>query len=211
MTMSTPKRALVVIDVQYEYVTGALPIQYPPLDVSLPNIASAMDAATAEGIPIVVVRQTAPEDAPIFARGSIGGGLLEQVAERPWDHFIEKSLPSAFTGTDLAEWLAERSVDTISIVGYMTQNCDQSTAVDGLHRGLQVEFLSDATGTLDLENEAGRVTAEELHRSVLVTMQSRFAAVTETADWIDAVRDGSGLVRSNIAASAGVVRRRSAM
>ncbi|MBH9687194.1 cysteine hydrolase, partial [Burkholderia cepacia] len=29
------RRALIVIDVQNEYVTGNLPIEYPPLDVSL--------------------------------------------------------------------------------------------------------------------------------------------------------------------------------
>ncbi|MFZ1986860.1 MAG: hypothetical protein WAU91_20785 [Desulfatitalea sp.] len=32
-----------------------------------------------------------------------------------------------------------------------------------------VEFLSDATGTLAFKNEAGAVTDEELHRAILVT------------------------------------------
>jgi hypothetical protein len=50
--------------------------------------------------------------------------------------------------------------------------------------GLGVEFLSDATGTLDVDNEAGRIDAEQLHRSVLVTQQSAFARVVFTEDWI---------------------------
>ena len=62
------KRALIVIDVQNEYVTGGLPIGYPSLDVSLANIGIAMDAARRVDIPVVVVQQVAPATSPIFAR-----------------------------------------------------------------------------------------------------------------------------------------------
>jgi hypothetical protein len=50
--------------------------------------------------------------------------------------------------------------------------------------GYSVEFLSDATGTLDISNYAGKVTAEELHRSILVTQAMRFSKVLSTDDWI---------------------------
>lgn len=45
--IQTPRRALIVIDVQNEYVTGALRIEYPPVEESLGNIGMAMDAAHA--------------------------------------------------------------------------------------------------------------------------------------------------------------------
>ncbi|MDQ1583518.1 MAG: hypothetical protein QOF36_1572 [Microbacteriaceae bacterium] len=195
------KRALIVIDVQNEYVTGDMPIAYPPLDVSLPNIGAAMDAATRAGVPVVVVQHVSPEDSPIFARGSFGVAVHESVAQRASDHTIEKAFPSSFTGTDLAAWLAEREIDTIAIAGYMTQHCDDSTARDAVHRGLAVEFLSDATGTLDMANEAGTLTAEDLHNAVLTVMQSGFAAVATTEEWIAAVNGGPELVRSNLIAS----------
>lgn len=41
------RRALIVIDVQNEYVTGNLPIEYPPLDVSLANIGRAIEIGRA--------------------------------------------------------------------------------------------------------------------------------------------------------------------
>jgi nicotinamidase-related amidase len=44
------RRALIVIDVQHEYLDGALPISDPPLATSLANIGRAMDAATAQGV-----------------------------------------------------------------------------------------------------------------------------------------------------------------
>jgi nicotinamidase-related amidase len=38
------KRALIVIDVQNEYVTGNLRIEYLDVQTSLPNIVTAVDA-----------------------------------------------------------------------------------------------------------------------------------------------------------------------
>ncbi|MFI9502969.1 cysteine hydrolase family protein [Nocardia sp. NPDC052566] len=199
-------RALIVIDVQNEYVSGNLPIAYPPLDVSLANIGAAMDAATRAGIPIAMVKHAAPPESPLFARGSTGFALHPAVSERPFDVLIEKALPSSFTGTALAEWLAEHAVDTVVIAGYMTQNCDESTAREAAHRGFAVEFLADATGTLGLANQAGAIGARELHEAVLVTLQSRFAAVCTTNDWIAAVTGGPEPARSTIFASTGAAR-----
>jgi hypothetical protein len=58
-----------------------------------------------------------------------------------------------------------------------------------MHLGFGVEFLSDATGTLAFTNNAGKVSAEELHRAVLVTQQIRFSEVLPTEEWIARVRD----------------------
>ena len=99
------------------------------------------------------------------------------------------------------EWLREREVDTVTIVGYMTQNCDESTARDAAHRGYRVEFLTDATGTLAFENEAGSVSAQTLHETVAVVLQSRFAAVATTDEWCLAVESHLPLQGSNIYAS----------
>jgi hypothetical protein len=39
-------------------------------------------------------------------------------------------------------------------------------------------------GTLAVTNAAGSVTAEELHRAILVTQQMRFAKVMGTEEWV---------------------------
>jgi len=201
MSSSNPHRALVVIDVQNEYVTGDLPIEYPPVETSLANIGRAIDAARAAGVPVVVVQNFAPASAPIFARGSVGAELHPVVASRERDHYVEKALPSAFAGTDLAQWLAARGIDTVAVVGYMTHNCDASTVFEATHAGLQVEFLQDASGSVPYANDAGFASAEDIHRVFCVVMQSRFAAVTTTDAWLAAVTAGTALPRENIYAS----------
>lgn len=193
-----PRRALLVIDVQNEYFTGGLPIEYPPVGISLPNIGLAMDTARAAGIPVIVVQHDAPENSPLFAKGSQGWQLHPAVAERPADHRINKTMASVFTGTDLAEWLSANAIDTLTVVGYMTHNCDASTIYHASHQGLNVEFLADATGALPYENAAGKVSAEEIHRVFSTVFHTGFAAVATTADWVTAVQDGRAIARDNI-------------
>lgn len=199
--MSTPRRALIVIDVQNEYVTGGLRIEYPPVEQSLQRIAEAMDAAQAAGIPIILVQHDSPADAPLFATGSAGWQLHPSVFNRPHDHLIHKTMPGSFTGTELAPWLAERGVDTLTIAGFMSQNCNLSTAVQAAHLGLNVEMLSDATGSVPYENAAGRASAEEVHRVLGVIFHSRLAAMVETGQWIDNLKAGVASEKSNILVS----------
>jgi nicotinamidase-related amidase len=89
-------------------------------------------------------------------------------------------------------------VDTLTVVGYMTHNCDASTIFEAMHRGLAVEFLSDASGALPYANSAGRASAEEIHRVMSVVFHSNFAAVAKTAAWIDAIQAGQPLVKDNV-------------
>jgi nicotinamidase-related amidase len=195
---NTIRRALIVIDVQNEYVSGNLPIEYPDINLSLDNIGKAMDVARDRGIPVVIVQNTAPAGAPIFDKGSHGWNLHEVVASRPHDHYVEKRLPSAFAGTDLAEWVAGREIDTLSIVGYMTHNCIASTVQHAVHAGLAVEVLDDATGAVPYANRAGNASAEQIHKAYNVVFQSRFAAVLNTDEWIDVVRMGKAPERDSI-------------
>ncbi|MGN8133664.1 cysteine hydrolase family protein [Paraburkholderia sp. 22099] len=199
--MTTPRRALIVIDVQNEYVSGNLPIEYPDVQSSLANIGRAMDAAHAADVPVVVVQNLAPASSPLFARGTEGADLHPVVSSRAHDHYLEKSLPSAFTGTDLADWLADQRIDTLTVAGYMTHNCDASTINHAVHAGLAVEFLHDATGSVPYENSAGFASAEDIHRVFSVVLHSRFAAVASTDEWIAAVTNGTPLERGNIHAS----------
>jgi nicotinamidase-related amidase len=177
------KRALLVIDVQNEYFTGRMPVTYPK--GSLSNILRAMDAADACGIPVILIQHTAQKpDAPTFRRGSKEWELHSSVLSRGHECIVEKHLPGGFTETGLSAHLRRLGADTVTICGYMSQMCCDTTARQANHQGYAVEFLSDATGTLALSNYSGSITAEELHRCVLVTQAAGFSKVLSTDDWI---------------------------
>ena len=176
-------RVLLVIDVQREYFEGALPIRHPV--GHLESILEVMDAAKRANLPTVVVRHHQPEaDSPLFRLGSDMWQLHPEVESRPRDVLIDKQLPGSFTNTPLDEFLKERGVDTVCIAGYMTQICCDTTARQAFHRGYKVEFLRDATGTLDVANKAGSVTAEQLHESILVAQQMFISDVIDKETWL---------------------------
>lgn len=179
----TPRRALVLIDIQNDYITGNLPIEFPNIELSLCNIAHSIEAAQKANIPIVVVQNTAPLHSPIFAKGTNGWKLHPIVADIEGSHYVEKTLPSAFIGTDLAAWIKKHNIDTLTIAGYMTHNCVDSTIKQAFHDGLAVEFLHDASGSVSYTNRAGNVSAEEIHKAFSAVLQSRFAAVLSADEW----------------------------
>ena len=175
-------RALLVIDVQREYFEGALPITHP--HGHLDNVLNVMDEAAEASVPTAVIRHhQADPESPIFRLDSDMWQLHPEVDQRPRDVLIDKQLPGSFTNTDLDKWLKGVGADTISIAGYMTHMCCDTTARQAFHRGYRVEFLRDATGTLNVENEAGSATAEQLQTSILVAQQMFISEVLSTQDW----------------------------
>ena len=182
MTSAT-SRALLVIDVQREYFDGALPIRHPVGHLS--HILEVMDVARQAKVPTVVVRHHQPDpNSPLFRKDSPMWQLHPEVEARPRDILVDKQLPGSFTNTPLDQFLKEHHVDTVTIAGYMTQVCCDTTARQAFHLGYQVEFLSDATGTLDVTNKAGSVTAEQLHEAILVAQQMFISDVIDRGTWL---------------------------
>lgn len=126
---------------------------------------------------------------------------MEGRSDPSWKR-VEKRHASVFTGTGLAEWLREQGVSTITLVGYMTNNCILATASEAGQFGLAVEVLSDATGAIHLSNEAGTVAAQQLHETLMVLLQSNFAAVATTKQWLAALTRKQPLPKSNLVTSA---------
>ena len=178
------KRALIVVDVQNEYFEGgALPITYP--ENSFEQIKTAIANAQKKGIVTVFVQHTSlKENGGAFVRGTPMWEFHDDIKAITPELCIEKNHASSFVGTDLNYRLRSMGVDTVCIVGYMTQNCCDATARDASQLGFNVEFISDANGTLAFSNNAGSVSAEELHRSFLVAQAFGFSRVLTLNEWI---------------------------
>lgn len=202
--MTAPSRALIIIDVQQEYFEGQLPIQYPAREGSVARISEAIKAAVNAGTPIVLVQHELPTDAPVFGSSSATFQNHPEVArcESKAAKRINKQFGSIFAGTDLDAWLRDKGIDTITLVGYMTNNCILSSAADAEPRGFNVEVLSDATGAIDLANEAGHASAQQVHKTLMVLLHSNWAAVVDTNTWIAALQVSEPLAKSNLVVSA---------
>ena len=91
------------------------------------------------------VRPAAP-----LAPGGKGFELRPSIERRrtpQWKRVV-KHHGSIYAGTDLAAWLREQSVDTVTLVGFMVNNCVLASAAWGETIGLATEVLSDAVGAI---------------------------------------------------------------
>lgn len=59
---------------------------------------------------------------------------------------VRKTTPSAFFGTMLSAWLAERGVKTLVVAGAVTSGCVRASVVDAMSAGFRPFVLSDCVG-----------------------------------------------------------------
>jgi nicotinamidase-related amidase len=192
------QRALLVVDVQNEYVTGKLVIEFPPIATSLCNIAKAMDAALKRNVHVLVATQVLSQDAPVFADGTEGAHLHQSIEVKPRSHLFVRKHPRIFSDPSLSAWLQENSIETVTVVGYITQILLDNIVCDALRLGIAVEFLADAGGSVPCRNRAGTASAEEIHRVLSVVLHCSSAAVLPTDEWIQMLDSGMCAERDNI-------------
>ena len=77
------------------------------------------------------------------------------------DEIIDKQWASAFHGTDLAQRLRERGVDSVVVTGLTTSGCVRATAVDGLQYDYRVVVPREAVG--DRNSAAHEANLFDLH------------------------------------------------
>ncbi|WP_160075232.1 isochorismatase family protein [Pseudoclavibacter sp. 8L] len=202
--MTSPRRALVLVDVQLQYFSGPLEIHHPPHADSLPRITATIDAAEAAGIPIAAIQHSSGDQAPVFNPTMTEFALHPDVEarRRPEWKAITKRFSSVFAETDLLAWLRAADVDTVTFVGYMTNNCIIASAAAAEELGIDVEVLSDATGAINLANSAGFASAKTVHSTLMALLQSNLAAVAASGDWMAAVEAGHPLPKDDLPTSA---------
>jgi len=177
------RKALLIIDVQNEYFTGHLPVTYPAPEKSLSHMLELMRRAQALQIPIIVIQHTA-RTGETFLYQTQGWQLHPEIAKMPYDYLIEKTKPSSFYATALNDILEQEGISDLVIAGYMTQMCCDTTAREAFHRGYGVEFLSDATGTIDIHNDIGTISSRDLHHATLMAQSLRFSRILSTEKWL---------------------------
>jgi nicotinamidase-related amidase len=167
---------LVVIDAQGEYRTGRLPLD--GIEPSLAVLSGLLDRARAAGAAVIHVAHKGRAGG-LFDRDAAGGAILAEVAPLPGEAVVEKPLPNAFAGTDLAERLAALGRKNLIIAGYQTHMCVSSTARAALDLGYRVTIPADACATRALPDPLGGepITGAAIHRHALAELADRFAIV----------------------------------
>lgn len=88
------------------------------------------------------------------------------------DTIIEKTHASAFHGTDLANQLYSKGIDSLVITGLTTSGCVRASAVDGLQHNFKVIVPEEATGDRD----------QSAHQANLYDLNAKYVDVLALSD-----------------------------
>lgn len=72
---------------------------------------------------------------------------------------------SAFEGTELAQLLRDRGIDSVTVVGLATDYCVRHTALAALEEGLAVEVDPEAVRSVDVQPGDGEAALEAVRRA----------------------------------------------
>ncbi len=147
------RRALLVIDMLVDFVAPHGALRVPAAAGIVPRVAEELGDARARGDLVVFLCDAHRPDDPEFARmgwpphavrGTPGAAVVPELRPQPGEERVEKATYSGFHATRLAGVLQEAAVDTVRLVGCVTNICVYFTAADAAMRGYAVEVVADA-------------------------------------------------------------------
>ncbi len=181
---NTPARvsnsALVLIDCQNTYRRGVM--QLEGVEEALDECRGLLDRYRAAGRPVIHIQHNAGPGSPFDIHDDIGA-IASAVAPAPGEAVVVKQYPSSFEGTNLDELLKARGVKDLTIAGFMTHVCVNSTARAAFNRGYRATVVGDATATRSLATPAGEeLPARVLQEASLTALSDIFAVVVRRGE-----------------------------
>ena len=149
MNIPAARTALIVIDVQQAL------FEPPPAEAEevIVRINALAARARAAGVPVVFVQHETATGA--LVHGTPGWRLVDGLAVADGDLRIRKRTPDSFLRTGLHELLAQRDVRHLTICGYSSEFCVDTTTRSAAAQGYEVTLAADAHTSHDKPHATG--------------------------------------------------------
>jgi len=177
------KRAVLVIDMQNDFVDGAIPVK--GIQGMIPALQEFLEKARQKGYMVIFTRHSYDPDKNIIEqklfpelemrglrKNTPGWEIHPALQPLEGELIIDKERYDAFHNTILEEVLRQQGISSIIITGTMTEVCCESTARGAMFRDFEVLFASDLTVTSDPER----------HRRTLEVIDSHFGWVKTASE-----------------------------
>ena len=190
------KAALLVIDMQNDFVNEGAIMEVPMAREYLPNMKRILQSCRSHNIPVIYTKHVLYDHMEIspletaynpklkevgMREGTLGVEIVDELTPLPNEFVISKHRYDGFHDTPM-ETIINNSrglngVDTVIIVGTVTNVCCESTARSAFNRDYKVVFVSDANGGLD----------EKSHQATLTIIEKVFGRVMSTHELINKI------------------------
>lgn len=166
---STPKTALILIDIQeFYFPEGAVPLVNP--EPAAENAARILSSFREKSQLVVHIKHA-------FGQG---GEIHPLVAPYDVEKIITKNEVNAFLGTDLLAYLRENGITNLVLVGMQTHMCLEAATRAAHDFGFDCTVIGDACATRDLKFGDTIVPAAQVHAATLATLNRTYAKVLST-------------------------------
>lgn len=176
--------ALLVIDIQQEDFIGMKPEDTEnPAWNCIRNAKKVLDIFRAKKLPVIQVKEVHRADMVDFGRELDGAEGIHCMEDSPYTDYAELTYPvpgeyliskrrySAFFGTDLEILLRGLHVETLYMIGGLTDVCIHYTAVDAHQRDYHIKVITDAVAGSSVEaHEYALRAIKYLQRDSLLTV-----------------------------------------
>ena len=173
---------LLIIDAQREYTDGMMPLT--GVGPAIEALAVLLEKARKAGAPVVHVRHQSKGKA--FNPSSSGYEIVASLTPRAGETIVDKGLPNAFAGTDLAKQLGGLGRKNLIVGGFMTHMCVSATVRSATDNGFMSTIAADTVATRDLPDatSGATISADAINRITLAALSDRFAWIVPKAGQI---------------------------
>jgi nicotinamidase-related amidase len=194
--------ALVIVDMQNDFVREGAPMEVPDARKTIPQHQQLIAFCRKANIPIVYTRflagpnrtlmwEWSPElESPVLAcrrghrrhyvdvdRTFDCTDVIAEIFPQPGDHVIDKYGYGAFHSTNLEDTLRSLGVESLIITGTVTQICVEETGREAFHHGYKTTLVADAVSSY----------MPDLHAATLKNFKLKFGWVLTAEEVIQAL------------------------
>lgn len=185
MVALTDKTALILIDVQEGFNQPVWGQRNNPHAEA--NMALLLAEWRKQKRPIYHIQHMSTSPNSPLRPDTAGNAIQQIVAPQNDEPIIQKTVNSAFIGTDLEVQLRENGVDSVVIVGLTTNHCVETTTRMAGNLGFVTFVVDDATATFDrIGYDGTHYPAETIHAISLTSLHGEFATVVKTENLLQA-------------------------
>ncbi len=152
------KAALLIIDMQNDFVLEGKPLKVAGARAVIPNILTVLAEFRRRSLPVFhvlrihrpdgsdveIIRQELFRKQPFAVAGTAGSAVIDELAPREGEIVLTKTRMSAFLGTELDLILRTLGVKMVFVCGIQTPNCIRTTVFDAVAYNYPVVLVGDA-------------------------------------------------------------------
>jgi nicotinamidase-related amidase len=180
------RAALLIIDMQNDFVQDGAPLQVAQAKTIVPKIHDVLmmfrtrklpvfhvlRVHRADGSDVEVFRQNLFKAQPFAVEGTHGAAVIDGLTPLTGEYIIPKTRMSAFIGTDLDLILRNLKITHLVVTGIQTPNCIRTTVFDAIAYNYHVILVGEAVGA---KNEA-------IHAANLLDIANAGVRIVRTED-----------------------------